>query len=98
MSHLSLCGCRSYIYLTTNQKHDAHIRIIRILIWFSALNINLNNFWSLSHRYVVRSLIWCSSGANLDDVPVLNHCPKQLLVFRVVLLLLQVGGVLGSNG
>lgn len=43
------------------------------------------------------SCFWCSSGANLDDVPVLNHCSKQLFVFRVILFLLQVGGMLGSK-
>lgn len=81
-----------------------HIRIIRIMIWFSILKINLNNFrlccrcGSLLHSYVVRSLFWRSTGANLNDVPVLNHCTKQLLVFRVILLLLQVSGMLGSNG
>lgn len=46
---------------------------------------------------VCRSVFWCSSGANLNDVPVLNHCSKQLFVLRVILLLLQVGGMLESK-
>lgn len=37
-------------------------------------------------------------GTNLNDIPVLNYCSKQLFVFRVILLFLQVSCMLeGKN-
>lgn len=45
---------------------------------------------------------WCRElcsiiGTNLNDIPVLNYCSKQLFVFRVILLLLQVCCMLGGK-
>lgn len=41
----------------------------------------------------------CSSETNLNDIPVLNYCSKQLFVFRIILLFLQVSRMLeGKNG